>query len=140
MPFHGEFVRHRCERLPESLRSEGEAVGCHLDAEEEHPRVEVAVLRRLEYRSTVAGDEPGNGSHNADAIWARDGEDETAHPLSLAQFFWRAVRSGGVLARRCVYPAVLLSGSVLQGRERTWAVAYAIGLASSPTSSISTAR
>ena len=79
LPLHGELCRHRLEQAPEFVRAEGQALRGHLDAEKEQPRAEVAVLRRLEHRATVAGDESGDGGDDADAVGARDGQDVAAH-------------------------------------------------------------
>jgi hypothetical protein len=34
----------------------------------------------------VAGDETGHGGHDADPVWAGDGQDVAAHALMMAHF------------------------------------------------------
>ncbi len=68
VPFHVELRRHRFEGGGHLRGTEprGEAVRDDLYPQEEAPALQVAVLGRLEDRPAVAGDQAGDGGHDAE--------------------------------------------------------------------------
>ncbi len=87
LPLHGEFGCRRPERRPQLVGADParQTVGCDLDAQEEHPRGQVAMLGRLEHGTAEPGQQAGDRGHDAHPVRADDREDVAAHTHRSAQ-------------------------------------------------------